>query len=181
MTWRCAAFGLSQSLAEAYVDRPQPLAAALAALMRSEVWDNAERKIRCLRAIRRAEIDDSRRFVLVRVVDTYARLKPEEQRRLEAELERDRNKEVQDMVITWEDAVALADSEARGFQLGLEQGIQQGIQGEAALLKRLLKRRFGDLPGWVGERLERASREELETWAERVLEAKRLEDVFDPE
>ncbi len=166
------AFGLSQSLAEAYVDRPQPLAAALAALMRSKVWDNVERKVRCLRAIRGAEVDDSRRFVLVRIVDTYAKLRPEEERRFEAELERARNKEVQDMVITWEDA--LADSEARGLKLGFQ-------QGEAWLLKRQLKRRFGDLPEWVDKRLERASREELETWAERVLDAKRLEDVFDPE
>ena len=29
-------------------------------------------------------------------------------------------------------------------------------------------RRYGDLPGW----------EELETWVDRVLDAKRLEDVF---
>ncbi len=170
------AFGLSQSLAEAYVDRPQPLAPALAALMRSKVWDNVERKVRCLRAIRRAEVDDHRRFVLVRIVDTYARLKPEEQRRFEAEIERDRNKEVRDMVITWEDA--LADSEARGVQLGMEQGIRQG---KAALLKRQLRRRSGELPKWVDERLERGSLEELEIWAERVLDAKRLEDVFDPE
>ncbi len=80
------------------------------------------------------------------------------------------------MVITWEDA--LADSEARGVQLGMEQGIRQG---KAALLKRQLRRRSGELPKWVDERLERGSLEELEIWAERVLDAKRLEDVFDPE
>ncbi len=175
---------MSKSLAEAYVDRPQPLAPALAALMRSKVWDNVERKVRCLRAIRRAEIDDSRRFVLFRIVDTYARLKPEEQRRFDAEIERDRNKEVQDMVITWEEA--LTASKTEGIQLGLEQGVRQGLeqgvrQGKVAVLKRLLKRRFGDLPEWADERLVRASREELETWLERVLDAKRLEDVFDPE
>ncbi len=80
----------------------------------------------------------------------------------------------------------MADREARGIQLGLKQGVRQGLkqgvrQGKAALLKRQLKGRFGDLPGWVDERLEKASLEELEIWAERVLFAKRLEDVFDPE
>ncbi len=117
---------------------------------------------------RSAEVDDKRRFVLFRVVDIYAKLKPDEQPRFEAELERHRNKEVQEMVITWEEA--LAASKTEGIQLGLEQGVRQGLeqgarQGKAALLKRLLTHCFGVLP----------------EWAERVLEAKRLEDVFDPE
>ena len=58
-------------------------------------------------------------------------------------------------------------------------GVEKGIQQKAnALLKRLLNRRFGELPEWVETRLATASREELEHWAERVLEAQRLEDVF---
>jgi len=58
---------------------------------------------------------------------------------------------------------------------------QEGIrQGEASLIERQLRRRFVDLPKWVFERLEKASREELERWGERVLEARRLEDVFSP-
>ena len=148
--------------------------------MRSEVWDNVERKVRCLRAIRRAEVDDARRFVLFNIVETYARLKPEEERRFEAEIGRETNKEVQEMVITWEDA--LAASRTEGIQQGLEQGIERGIhQGEAAVLKRQLKRRCGDRRQWIEERLGQASREELESWAERVLDAKRLEDVFGSE
>jgi hypothetical protein len=163
------AFGLSGSLAEAWVDRPQPLAAALAALMRSEVWDNAERKVRCLKAVRRAELDEARSFELANIVATYIPLDPKEETRFEALIEQDANKEVQEMVITWEDA--LADSEARGEARGIQ-------TGEALLLKRQLGRRCGELPAWVDERLEQASREELEGWADRVLEAKRLEDVF---
>ena len=46
------------------------------------------------------------------------------------------------------------------------------------VLKRLLTRRFGPLPAWAEQRLEQASRQELEGWAERVLEAPQLEDVF---
>lgn len=69
--FRYLALGLSQSLAEEYVDRPQPLAAALAALMRSEVWGRVERKIECLQAIRRPEnLDRSQRFLLARIVNT---------------------------------------------------------------------------------------------------------------
>ena len=64
-------------------------------------------------------------------------------------------------------------------QQGLQQGAQKGrLQGEALLLQRMLTRRFAPLPEWVQTRLRSASSEELETWAERVLDATRLEDVF---
>jgi hypothetical protein len=59
--------------------------------------------------------------------------------------------------------------------MGIEKGLQQG---EVIMLKRLLTRRFGPLPAWAEQRLEQASRQELEGWAERVLEAPQLEDVF---
>ncbi|MCP4203966.1 MAG: DUF4351 domain-containing protein [bacterium] len=48
----------------------------------------------------------------------------------------------------------------------------------ASILRRLLQRRFHELPGWIDQRLEQASQQELESWADRVLDAKRLEDVF---
>jgi Domain of unknown function (DUF4351) len=64
-------------------------------------------------------------------------------------------------------------------RIGIEKGLQQGLQqGEVIMLKRLLTRRFGPLPAWAEQRLEQASPQELEGWADRVLEAQRLEDVF---
>ncbi len=64
-------------------------------------------------------------------------------------------------------------------RLSREEGLEQGfLQGEASVLKRLLERRFERLPEWVGKRLEQASRDELEGWVDRVIEAKALEDVF---
>ncbi len=82
----------------------------------------------------------------------------------------------------------LEDDEVRAMKMsmaewwkkeGLEEGRKQGRkQGEASLLKRLLKRRFEKLPSWIDQHLEQASRQELEGWADRVLDAERLEDVF---
>ncbi|NJL28081.1 MAG: DUF4351 domain-containing protein [Thermoanaerobaculia bacterium] len=64
-------------------------------------------------------------------------------------------------------------------QEGLEEGLRQGVQvGEASILKRLLLRRFQQLPSWVEQRLAQAGREQLEGWADRVFDAQRLEDVF---
>ena len=61
--------------------------------------------------------------------------------------------------------------ERMGFQLGRR-------EGGAALLNRQLLHRFDPLPAWVVERLENAEQEELESWAERVLDARHLEEVF---
>ncbi|MDU9049366.1 MAG: Rpn family recombination-promoting nuclease/putative transposase [Candidatus Electrothrix sp. Rat3] len=60
-----------------------------------------------------------------------------------------------------------------------DQGRQEGRQeGEVRLLLRLLRKRFGDLPGWAEERLRRASSAMLENWSERILTASTLDEVF---
>ncbi len=54
-----------------------------------------------------------------------------------------------------------------------------GLQkGEATFLLRLLKQRFGSLPGWVPERVHAADATALETWGDRILTAHALEEVF---
>ena len=52
-------------------------------------------------------------------------------------------------------------------------------EGERRVLKRQLQRRFGALSTEDIERLTEASMEDLETWAENVLDAQTLDDVFD--
>lgn len=62
---------------------------------------------------------------------------------------------------------------------GIQQGRQEGKQeGESMLLRRLLSRRFGMLPDAIETRLTQASLEQLETWSDRVLDAKSLDEVF---
>lgn len=64
-------------------------------------------------------------------------------------------------------------------RMGREDGRQEGIeQGTGQLLKRLLTRRFAHLPEWAEQRLDKANLGDLERWADRVLDAKALEDVF---
>jgi hypothetical protein len=67
----------------------------------------------------------------------------------------------------------------QGVQQGLQQGVQQGVQqGEATLLRRLLQKRFGQLPNWVEERLVQAKSEQLEQWSLRLLEVNTLEEIW---
>ena len=66
------------------------------------------------------------------------------------------------------------------FQEGEAKGRAEGrVDGESAVLLRLLRRRFGDLPATVEQRVQNAKPELLVRWTDRILDAKTLEDVFD--
>jgi predicted transposase YdaD len=66
-----------------------------------------------------------------------------------------------------------------GHQEGWEEGREEGREEEAArVLRRLVKRRFGGVPQWAEEKLSSADAEQLEEWAEELVIADSLEDVF---
>ena len=67
----------------------------------------------------------------------------------------------------------------QGLLQGLEQGREQGLdQGKQAILDRLLSRRFGPLDTQTQRILTTASSEQLDLWAERLLDAGSLDEVF---
>lgn len=66
-----------------------------------------------------------------------------------------------------------------GIEKGLEQGLETGRACEArTILSRLLVRRFGPLPAAIESRIQRADIEQLETWADQVLDARSLDELF---
>lgn len=66
-----------------------------------------------------------------------------------------------------------------GIQQGMKQGIQQGMQqGEATILMRLIRRRFGDIPQSLAQRIIQADAETLLQWGDKVLEAADIEEIF---
>ena len=71
---------------------------------------------------------------------------------------------------------------AQGMEQGIAEGREQGVaQGQARLLTRQLARRFGPLPAEVTSRINEAGTETLDTWGERLLDARTLDEVFAPE
>jgi predicted transposase/invertase (TIGR01784 family) len=69
--------------------------------------------------------------------------------------------------------------QTRFYQEVFAEGESEGeLKGELKLLRRLLIRRFGPLPGWAEAKLTGAEPAQLEVWGERVLEAATLEAVF---
>ncbi len=62
---------------------------------------------------------------------------------------------------------------------GIREGIEKGIEkGEATVLMRQLTARFGELDEAHRSRIEQASADELLVWAERILTADKISDVF---
>jgi hypothetical protein len=74
-------------------------------------------------------------------------------------------------------------SQLPSFNIGLKQGQIEGklegkLEGEVAVLYRQLTRRFGPLGEAIQARLDNATLDQLDQWAENILDAKTLEDVF---
>jgi predicted transposase YdaD len=63
--------------------------------------------------------------------------------------------------------------------VGKAEGKAEGhVEGAAQLLQTLLRRRFGKVPATVAARIAAGSLADLDRWAERVLEARTLGEVF---
>ena len=68
---------------------------------------------------------------------------------------------------------------AEGMGKGVEMGMAEGVKtGERAVLIRQLNLRFGPLSDETLMRLNDAGQQQLETWADRILDAGTLDEVF---
>ncbi|MDZ7621772.1 MAG: DUF4351 domain-containing protein [Candidatus Competibacteraceae bacterium] len=61
-------------------------------------------------------------------------------------------------------------------RIGMKRGTQLGIQ---QVLRRQLRRRFGEPPAWVEAKLREGTPPQLEQWADQLLDAETLEAVFE--
>ena len=60
---------------------------------------------------------------------------------------------------------------------GRKQGIEQGIDVARRILLKQVRSRFGEVPTWWEERVQSASVDELETWSDRVLRVRSIDEV----
>ena len=68
----------------------------------------------------------------------------------------------------------------KGRKEGRKEGRSEGLrEGKAQFLLRLLRKRFGRLPQWVRPCVQQASQEQLEAWAERVLDVQSIDALID--
>lgn len=168
------AFGLSRSDAAKYIDRPEALAPALAALMDRGGHSAAEHRHECLRRIARIEIDDAGRYLLVNTVETYVRLDDEGLKEYARLLAQDPNQEVRIMELTWGDQI-----KEQGRVEGLVEGREEGrLEGMRALLLDVIEQRFGAPSEDTKDRVQGiSSAEELTELARRAVSASSLGEL----
>jgi Putative transposase, YhgA-like len=77
-SFRYLSFGLSRCSAEEYLASPEPLAWALAALMKRGGLSKVELKMRCFARLTEATLKDEERRELANCIETYLELTPEE-------------------------------------------------------------------------------------------------------
>jgi hypothetical protein len=189
--------GLSKLPAQTLLDRPEPLAWALASLTRAGKMGRARLKLELQRKIAIAPVSEVERFLLANAVETYLQLAGRQADVYAALRLAEKNPEVEAMEMTWAERMA-ADYQKKfreegvllGLQQGIEQGREQGIEqgreqglGQAAerlrsTLLRLLGQRFGKIPRRVRARVEAIdSLDELGGLTDRILEVKSIDEL----
>ncbi len=168
------AFSLSGCQAAEYLALPEPLAWALAALMRPGTWSRAEQKIECLRRVAAADLPGRSRLLLGNWIETYIQLDDRDAAEYDRLRSLEVNEEVKSMEMTWAERMEL-----QGVEKGMEQGLVAGkLQALRQVVVRLLGRRFGPVPETVQRKVEAIdSMESLGSLAERVLEVESIEEM----
>ena len=173
-------FGIAKLLDHAHridelTSHPNPFALVTAAhlLTRRTRGDDLlryEAKLRLIRLLYRQGWARQQVLELFSVLDWMMRLPKDLKEQLWQDIDALDEEKRMAFVNTWEE---------RGIEKGMAKGLEKGIiLGEAALLERLLTRRFGPLPADVRSLLASANSEQLQTWGDRVLDATALAEVF---
>lgn len=124
-------------------------------------YDKVTVYAQAVRALLELETDNEKRIKYLDFVDIYSALTENEQQEYQVRYPNERN--------------AMSQFAERFLQEGRQEGRQEGA---LSLLKHQIQHRFGELDELSLQRLEKATVEEMEQWADNLLEAKSLEEVF---
>ena len=134
--------------------------------MRSPRERRVEVYARAVRGLLELEPDPRRREKYLDFIDIYAGLTDNERQSYRRQYP--------------EESSTMAGMFQRAREEGMQQGMNRGrVEGERALLRRQLRRRFGVLSPETVARVDQASARDLEVWADNVLDAGTLDEVFD--
>ena len=138
IVFRYHSLGLSRALAAEYLARPEPLAWALAALMRpAKGQSRPQLGLACVRRIAAAQdLSWHDQDLLLKCVWAYGRFEDHEAGEFDKIM------------------AALGDEEVREMKMSMMDWWKK--EPEASMLKRQLRGRFNELPTWIDERLKHA-------------------------
>jgi predicted transposase YdaD len=180
LSFRFRALQLNQLDWEDFVDRTNPIAAALMARMRMAPIDRPRVKLACLRMLARLQLDPARRALISGFADNYLRLTMGEKETFGAELEAidpHEREEVMEIVTSWMEE-GIEKGMERGREEGMERGMEKGREeGERALVLRQLRKRLGDLDRAAESRIGSLSLERLGELGEALLDFVEPDDL----
>ena len=164
-SFRYVTFGLAGCRAEDFLERPEPLAWALAAVMDPGPLSRPELRLACLHQIGKARLAVERRGLLADFVDAYLPLTSEEEEEYKI-AGGGKRKETRAMFMTWSER-----TRAEGFR----EGKREALKG---VLLRLLEKRFGPLPNKALKKVESyKSVSRLNELVEQVFTASSLKEL----
>lgn len=140
---------------------------------------------RAIRSLLRLEKNIDNQLKFEKFIRTYAPLDEEEERQYKETytLENGHMLSIREELERKGERRGRRIGRKEGLTAGREEGIQIGeerglLSGQRQTVARLLTRRFGPLGTDVEARLSQASRDELDHWADALLTAGSLEEVF---
>jgi hypothetical protein len=143
-----------------FLDRTNPIAAALMTNMAMAPGEQPRVKLACLRMLARLQLDPARERLISGFIDQYLQLTIDQNKVFEAEIEQlvPQEKEgVMELVTSW-------------MQEGIAKGLLQGReQGEREMVMRQLRKRFGTLDAAIVSRIESLNKDDIEQLGEELL------------
>ncbi|GAX34791.1 DUF4351 domain-containing protein [Nodularia sp. NIES-3585] len=144
-----------------FLNKPNPVAAALMAKMNFQPEERIRVKLECLRMLVTLQLNPAKIELISGFIDTYLRLNTTEEQELNAELHQANlieEEKIMEIVTSW-----------------MEKGIEQG---EQKIVKRQLKRRFNDITPAIESRINELSSPQIESLADAIFDLQTLDDLI---
>jgi hypothetical protein len=139
-----------------YIDRPNPVAAALMSKMKIAKRDRPKVKVECLRLLVTLKLDPAKTRLISKFVDTYLRLNDGEEKTFQTELDKistTQKEAIMQVTTSWEE------------------------KGQRSLILRQLNRRVGSLPDGIRAQVQALALNQLEALSEALLDFNSLNDL----
>ncbi len=147
-----------------FLNQPNPVASALMAKMQIAIEDRPKVKAECLRLLVTLRLDSAKMQLISGFIDTYLNLNESEEKAFRDEIgtiESEEKEEVMQIVTSW-------------MSKGIEQGKQEG---QASMVMRLLKHKFGEINSDVEAQIQKLSSPELEDLSEALLDFEQVSEL----
>jgi hypothetical protein len=139
-----------------YIDRPNPVAAALMAKMKIAKRDRPKVKAECLRLLVTLKLDPAKTRLISKFVDTYLRLNTQEEQTFQKELDKigvAQKEAIMQVTTSWEE------------------------KGQRAIVCLLLEQKVGQLPDALSDRISSLSLNQLSVLAIALLNFNSVDDL----